>query len=257
MKIKEHTFIVTGGASGLGKSTVELLISLGGNVVILDRDIQGGLILQKEMGDSCLFIECDIVSEQSVLDAIKLIKAKFGNIHGVVNAAGVGWASKIASKKMGPHDLEIFKKVIEINLIGTFNVNRLVAFEMINQNKIDEDGQRGVIINVASVAAYDGQNGQVAYSASKGAVVSMTLVSSRDLANDGIRTVCIAPGSFDTPMMSKANEKVKKGLVEVTPFPKRFGNPNEFAFLVAHIFQNNFLNGTTIRLDGGSRLPML
>ena len=243
MQFKDKTFIVTGGASGLGAATTAALIERGARVVVADikGDAPGG----------AEFVQTDVTNEDSVAAAVELAN-KGGALSGVVNCAGIGVAQKTVSKK-GPHDLGDFSKVIGINLIGTFNVIRLAAAAMA-QNEPGEDGERGVIINTASVAAYDGQIGQSAYSASKGGIVGMTLPIARDLASSGIRVITIAPGLFYTPMMASIPEEAHDSLGKQVPFPSRLGQPEEYADLATHIVSNRMLNGEVIRLDGAIRM---
>jgi len=222
---------------------------------LLDRDEKKGNNIAGELGASALFAKVDVTSDSDIKAAIEAGVKAFGDIHGVVNCAGVGIAVKTMGKTV--HPLQSFQTVIQINLVGTFNVSRLVVERMAKQNPVTPDGERGVIINVASVAAFDGQNGQVAYSASKGGIVGMTLPMSRDLGPFGIRVMTIAPGTFETPLMSAATDPTKKSLISQAVFPKRFGNPIEFAHLCKTIVENSFLNGEVIRLDAGIRMPKL
>jgi NAD(P)-dependent dehydrogenase (short-subunit alcohol dehydrogenase family) len=253
MKIDGSVALVTGGASGLGEATVRTLVAFGGRVAILDRPQSKGAHLARELGAAALFVPADVTSEPEVSEAVKKTVDAFGTIHVNVNCAGVGSAMKTVSKA-GPFPLEIFKMTIEVNLIGTFNVLRLCA-EQMAKNDPQEDGERGVIVNTASVAAFDGQIGQAAYSASKGGIVGMTLPIARDLASLGIRCVTIAPGSFDTPLLALMPEPARQALGAQTPFPQRLGRPEEFAALTREIIQNVMLNGETIRLDGALRMP--
>jgi len=252
MKIEGKTAMVTGGASGLGMATVRNLHSLGANVVIADLSVQNGEAFCAELGSKAAFAETNVTKTETVQAAIDLAVEKFGAIHILVNCAGTGSAMKLVGK-YGPHDLEIFRQIVELNLIGTFDASRLSAFKMQN-NEPDENGERGVIVNCASVAAFEGQMGQVAYAASKAGVVGMTLTIARDMGRSGIRCCTIAPGVFDTPLMALAPEEIKKGIAATVPFPQRLGNPKEFAALAQHIIQNPYLNGETIRLDGGVRM---
>ena len=244
MNIRGNAFLVTGGGSGLGAATTRLLADAGANVVAADL---GG-----ETGDDIRFIETDVTEEESVKSAVSMALEEFGGLHGVINCAGVAIAERVLGRN-GPHSLESFAKVVEVNLIGTFNVVRLAA-EAMRENEPGEDGERGVIVNTASVAAYDGQIGQAAYAASKGGVVSLTLPVARELADSGIRVVAIAPGIFETPMMASLPEKARESLSKQTPFPARLGRPEEYAALVQHIIENEMLNGEVIRLDGAIRL---
>lgn len=253
MDIKNKVAVVTGGASGLGRATVEALAARGAKVMILDRDAQRGEEAAAAIGASVAFTQTDVTDEASVQAVIDATRDAFGAIHLCVNCAGVGSAMKTVGRDNKPHDLGVFNTVVQINLIGTFNVTRLAAAVMA-ENEPGEDNERGLIVNTASVAAFDGQVGQVAYSATKGAVVGMTLPIARDLASLGIRCNTIAPGIFNTPLMNAAPDKVKMPLIEMTQFPKRLGHPEEYAAMVCHMAENRFLNGETIRLDGGIRM---
>ena len=253
-KLSNLVCLVTGGASGLGRATVENFIRNGSKVLICDLPNSQGADLAKELGKSALFHPTDITSEDDVTKAVTLVHTTFGKLNVVVNCAGVGTAIKIYSEKHNrPHSLLEFQKVINTNLIGTFNVIRL-ACSVLALNERNVNGEKGVIINTASVAAFDGQQGQAAYSASKGGIVSMTLPLARDLASMGIRVNTIAPGLFETPLLGKLPEKVKSYLAETVPFPKRLGHPDEFAQLVQAIVENPMLNGECIRLDGALRM---
>ena len=255
MDIQGKVAIVTGGASGLGKATVEAIVKKGGKAVILDIKEEEGKKVAEALGEgNAVFVKTDVTNEDEVKNAIKVAKEKFGGLHIAVNCAGTGIAMKTISKA-GPHDLQSFLFIININLVGTFNVSRLAAYEMSQNDPVTEDGERGVIINTASVAAFDGQIGQVAYSASKGGIVGMTLPMARDLARYGIRVVTIAPGTFDTPLLGLLPDEVKKALAAQIPFPQRLGKPEEYAALALHIIENSMLNGETIRLDGALRMP--
>lgn len=253
MDITNKVVVITGGASGLGQATAEAIVARGGKVMIFDRDVKRAEEVASQLGDNCACVECDVTDESSVAAAIEATKEHFSAIHVCVNCAGVGSAMKTVGRENKPHDLGVFETVVRINLIGSFNVLRLAAAEMAN-NEPGEDNERGLIVNTASVAAFDGQVGQVAYAATKGGVVGMTLPIARDLAGLGIRCNTIAPGIFNTPLMNAAPEKVKMPLIEMTQFPKRLGHPPEFAALVCHMIENSFLNGETIRLDGGIRM---
>ncbi len=252
MDISNKVALITGGASGLGLATAKVLIESGAKVMLLDLNEDNAKEAASSLGDSASYTVANVAEEQSIVDAIAKTKEEFGSIHIVVNCAGIGSASKTVGKN-GAHPLDYFKTVIDINLVGTFNVLRLAAEEMGN-NEPEQDNECGVIINTASVAAFDGQIGQAAYSASKAGVPGMTLPIARDLARMGIRINTIAPGIFDTPMMAMAPDQVRLPLIEMTQFPKRLGLPEEYASLVKHIVENPFLNGETIRLDGGIRM---
>ncbi|KAG5898047.1 hypothetical protein JTB14_001756 [Gonioctena quinquepunctata] len=253
--IKGGVSLVTGGASGLGRATVERLVQQGSRVVLCDLPVSKGNEVAKSLGeDKVIFAPVNVTSEKDVTDALSLTKEKFGRLDNVVNCAGIGVAFKTFNfNKKQPHALEDFTKVLTINTIGTFNVIRL-AVGLIGENEPDNDGGRGVIVNTASVAAFDGQMGQAAYSASKGGIVGMTLPIARDLASQGIRVVTIAPGLFKTPLFDALPEKVVAFLSKSVPFPQRLGHPEEFAKLVQSIIENPMLNGETIRLDGALRM---
>jgi 3-hydroxyacyl-CoA dehydrogenase / 3-hydroxy-2-methylbutyryl-CoA dehydrogenase len=252
MKMSEARAIVTGGASGLGEATVRKIIKQGGKAAILDLSEERGQKLVEELGESAVFVKTDVTSEQDVSNAVSKVIESFGSINTVVNCAGIGIAAKLLSRK-GVHSLDLFSKVISINLIGTFNVIRL-ASEQMTTNEPNELGERGVIINTASVAAFEGQIGQAAYSASKGGVVGMTLPIARELAAYGIRVTTIAPGLFHTPMFDSLPAEARDSLGKMVPFPQRLGYPEEYAQLAESIITNPMLNGETIRLDGGIRM---
>jgi 3-hydroxyacyl-CoA dehydrogenase / 3-hydroxy-2-methylbutyryl-CoA dehydrogenase len=252
MKISESIAIVTGGASGLGEATVRQIIKEGGRAAILDLSDKKGQSLVEELGERSMFVRTDVSSEEEVSHAIQKAVESFGSINTVVNCAGIAIASKLISRK-GIHSIDTFSKVISINLIGTFNVIRLATEQMV-KNEPGELGERGVIINTASVAAFEGQIGQAAYSASKGGVVGMTLPIARELASYGIRVMTIAPGLFHTPMFESLPEEAVESLGKMVPFPKRLGHPDEYAQLVGSILTNPMLNGETIRLDGAIRM---
>ncbi len=252
MKIAEVSAIVTGGASGLGEAVVRGIIAKGGKAAILDIADEKGREIEKELGDSVVYCKTDVTSETDVAVALDTAAKKFGAIHVAVNSAGISSPSKTVGKK-GPMDLALFERIIRINLIGTFNVIRLAAAKMA-ENTPNSEGERGVIINTSSIAAFDGQIGQTAYAASKAGVAGMTLPVARDLSSLGIRNVTVAPGIFDTPMMASMPEEVKRSLGENVPFPPRLGRPDEFSAMVLHIIENTMLNGETIRLDGALRM---
>ncbi len=252
MQIQGRTFLVTGGGSGLGAATARMLVRAGAKVVVADVNPQPGEALVAELGTAALFARTDVTDEAAVTQAIEQGTRKFGPLSGVVQCAGILGAGRVVGKT-GPHELALFKRVIEVNLIGTFNVLRLVAAAM-SGNPPDEEGERGVIVNTASVAAFDGQIGQAAYSASKGGVASLTLPVARELARFGIRVVAIAPGVFETPMMAALPPEAQKSLGAQVPFPPRLGRPAEYALLVRQIIENPMLNGTTLRLDGALRM---
>jgi NAD(P)-dependent dehydrogenase (short-subunit alcohol dehydrogenase family) len=252
MQIKQKTFLITGAGSGLGAASARALAAAGANVVLADLNKAAGEALANELGATACFVETDVASESSAMDAIQTAVTKFGSLHGLVNCAGVAPAEKVVGKE-GPHRLESFAKVININLVGTFNMIRLAAEAML-KNEADEGGERGVIVNTASVAAYEGQLGQAAYAASKGGIVALTLPVARELARSGIRCVTIAPGIMETPMLLGMPPEVQESLGKMVPFPSRMGKPAEFASLVKHIAENAYLNGEVIRLDGAIRM---
>jgi NAD(P)-dependent dehydrogenase (short-subunit alcohol dehydrogenase family) len=256
MQIGNHVFLVTGGASGLGAATARLLAAEGGSVVIADLDRAAGEKLATELGSAARFARTDVTSENDAQAAVDLAREAFGHLHGLVNCAGIAPSEKVVGRD-GPHRLESFAKTININLVGTFNMIRLAA-AAISKEEPGEDGERGVIVNTASIAAFDGQIGQAAYAASKGGVAALTLPIARELARTGIRVVTIAPGIFETPMMSKLTaafpQEQQDALAKSVPFPQRLGRPAEFAALVRHIVENVLLNGETIRLDGALRM---
>jgi len=246
MRVEGKTFLVTGGGSGLGAATARRLAEGGAKSIIL-----ADLAQNEEVAENATFVETDVTDEDSVLAAVAAARDS-GGLHCVVNCAGVGTPGKVVGRD-GPLDLGAFTKVIQVNLIGTFNVIRLAAAAM-QENEPDEEGERGVIVNTASVAAFDGQIGQAAYSASKGGVVSMTLPIARELARSGIRVATIAPGIFETPMLAGLPEEARESLGRQVPFPPRLGRPEEYAALVLHIVENTMLNGEVIRLDGAIRM---
>uniref|UniRef100_A0A8C4R548 3-hydroxyacyl-CoA dehydrogenase type-2 n=1 Tax=Eptatretus burgeri TaxID=7764 RepID=A0A8C4R548_EPTBU len=246
--------LVTGGASGLGRATIERLTQQGARAVLLDVPTSEGEIIAKGIGKDCIWAPADVTSEAEVQRSVSLAQEKFGRLDVVVNCAGIAVAVKTYNfSKKAPHSLEFFQRILQVNTVGTFNVIRLAAGEMA-KNEADADGHRGVIVNTASVAAFDGQVGQAAYSASKGAIVGMTLPIARDLSPQGIRVVTIAPGIFATPMVNSLPDKVRTFLARQVPFPCRLGDPSEFAHLVQSIVENPMLNGEVIRLDGAIRM---
>jgi NAD(P)-dependent dehydrogenase (short-subunit alcohol dehydrogenase family) len=253
MEINGNTFLISGGASGLGGATSRLLAENGANVIIADINKEKGEALASDLGSKARFVETNVSNEESVKNAVGVAVSAFGVLRGAVNCAGIGVAEKTVGKD-GPHSLASFKRIIEVNLIGTFNVIRLAAAQMADQEP-SAGGERGVIINTASIAAFDGQIGQAAYSASKGGIVGMTLPIARDLARSGIRVVTIAPGLFDTPLLAGLSDDIRKALGAQIPFPPRLGAPAEYAALAKHIIENSMLNGEVIRLDGALRMP--
>lgn len=253
MRIDGSGAIVAGGASGLGAATARHLHGAGAHVLIADVDEQRGAALADELGDRAAFRRTDVTDPGSVAAAVQAAAALAGGLRISVCCAGIGTAQRIAGRR-GPHDLEQFQRVIAVNLVGTFNVLRLAANAMLEGEPL-ESGERGVCVNTASIAAFDGQIGQVAYSASKGGIVAMTLPAARDLAVAGIRVCTIAPGTFDTPLLGELSDETRAGLGAAVPFPSRLGRPEEFAALAAHIVANQMLNGEVIRLDGALRMP--
>jgi len=253
--LKNVVGLVTGGASGLGKATVERFVREGAKVALVDLPTSKGAEVVKEIdSDRCIYIPADITKEDDIKNALEEIKSKYKRLDTAVSCAGIGVAFKTFNfNKNAPHSLEDFARVQMVNTIGTFNVIRLSA-GLIGQNEPDADNQRGVVINTASIAAFDGQQGQAAYSASKGAIVGMTLPVARDLASQGIRCVTIAPGLFDTPLLASLPEKVRNFLAKNVPNPSRLGYPDEYAALVEHVVKNKMLNGEVIRLDGALRM---
>src|SRR6185295_3338631 len=252
MKIEGASALVAGGASGLGAATARALHERGASVVIADMNSGKGEALAAELGDNAAFMEANVMEPEPVQAAVDAAADAPGGLRISVCCAGIGWAQRTSSKQ-GPHDLEIFHNVIKVNLIGTFNVLRLACTAM-SGNDPDEGGERGVCVNTASIAAWDGQIGQVAYSASKGGVVGLTLPAARDLASAGIRVVTIAPGLFDTPLLAALPAETRDALGRSIPFPPRLGQPAEYAALAAHIVENRMLNGEVIRLDGALRM---
>jgi NAD(P)-dependent dehydrogenase (short-subunit alcohol dehydrogenase family) len=251
MQIANNVFIVTGGASGLGEATVRRLAAAGGKVVIADVQTDAGTALAKTLGTSARFVQCDVTRDNDAQQTVAAAHA-LGELRGLINCAGIAIGEKTIGKD-GPHALASFTRVITVNLIGSFNMIR-VAADAMSRLAASADGERGVLINTASVAAFDGQIGQVAYAASKGGVVGMTLPVARDLARSGIRCVTIAPGLFATPMLLGMPQEVQDSLAKQVPFPSRLGAPAEYAALACHIIENAMLNGETIRLDGAIRM---
>ncbi len=254
MELTNKGVLVSGGASGLGAACVRLLTRSGAKVVIADLNSEQGEALATELGSSALFVKTNVVEEESTQAAVKAAVDNFGGLHVTINCAGIGIAERVLGKS-GPASLASFTKVINVNLIGTFNVIRLAAAAMA-ENQPNEEGECGVIINTASVAAFDGQIGQAAYSASKGGIVGMTLPIARDLSRNGIRVMTIAPGLFDTPLLGGLPEPARQSLGQQVPFPPRLGKPGEYAALAKHIIENPMLNGEVIRLDGALRMGM-
>jgi 3-hydroxyacyl-CoA dehydrogenase / 3-hydroxy-2-methylbutyryl-CoA dehydrogenase len=245
--------LVAGGASGLGEATARALVERGARVAIADLNEERTVALADELGDAAVGFRCDVTSEADVEGAVAGAVEALGELRFTVSCAGIGWAERTVSKR-GPAQLQPFETVLRVNLIGTFNVLRLGAAAMA-QNEPDEGGERGAVVMTASIAAYDGQIGQTAYSASKGGIVGLTLPAARDLARIGIRVCTIAPGTFDTPLLAALPEEAREALGAQIPFPSRLGQPSEYAALACHIAENAMLNGETIRLDGALRMP--
>ncbi len=253
MKLNNSVALVTGGASGLGEAVVRSIVEKGGKVSILDFDDERGNAVASELGDAVICCKTDVADENTVSAAIDASMAAFGSINTVVNCAGVGTPRKVIDRDGNPIPIDLFNRVVQINLIGTMNVIRLAAVQIL-KNEPDEDGERGVVVNVASVAAFEGQIGQSAYAASKAGVVGMTLPLAREFAAHGVRFNTIAPGIFKTPMVAGLPEKAQAALGQMMPFPKRLGKPEEFAMLVQQIMENPVINGETIRLDAAIRM---
>jgi NAD(P)-dependent dehydrogenase (short-subunit alcohol dehydrogenase family) len=253
MDLNGGVAVVTGGASGLGAATVRRLAAGGARVVVADRDAERAGALSAELGASVHVALCDVTDPDDVAAAVELA-GELGPLRVAVACAGIGWAARTVSRDGVAHDLAAFQRVVGVNLVGTFNLMRLAGAAM-SRTDADAEGERGVIVTTASVAAFDGQIGQVAYSASKGGVAAMTLPVARDLAVVGIRVLCIAPGTFDTPLFAGLDERARAALGEQVPFPSRLGRPDEYADLVDAIVRNRYLNAEVIRLDGGIRMP--
>ena len=253
MRIDGQGALVAGGASGLGAATARALHERGASVVIADLNAEKGEALASELGDRARFVEANVMEPEPVQAAVDAAAGAEGGLRISVCCAGIGWAQRITGKQ-GPHDLEVFHNVLKVNLIGTFNVLRLACAAMAG-NEADGDGERGVCVNTASIAAWDGQIGQVAYAASKGGVVGLTLPAARDMAGRGVRVMTIAPGLFDTPLLAALPEEQREALGAGIPFPSRLGRPEEYAQLACQIVENQMLNGETIRLDGALRMP--
>jgi 3-hydroxyacyl-CoA dehydrogenase / 3-hydroxy-2-methylbutyryl-CoA dehydrogenase len=253
VKIEGASALVAGGASGLGAATARALHERGASVVIADMNAEKGEALASELGENAAFMEANVMEPEPVQAAVDAAADAPGGLRISVCCAGIGWAQRTASKQ-GPHDLEIFHNVIKVNLIGTFNVLRLACAAM-SENEPDDEGGRGICINTASIAAWDGQIGQVAYAASKGGVVGLTLPAARDMAGRGVRVMTIAPGLFDTPLLGALPEEQRQALGAGIPFPQRLGRPEEYGELACHIVENTMLNGEAIRLDGALRMP--
>jgi NAD(P)-dependent dehydrogenase (short-subunit alcohol dehydrogenase family) len=251
MNINGAVSLVTGGASGLGEATVRELVRHGGRVLIVDLNEERGQELAAELGDAAAFAKADVSKAEDVQAAIEQA-ASMGTLRAAINCAGIGIGARTIDRTGAPHDLAAFEKVISVNLVGTFNVLRLGASAM-SKNE-SEDGERGVVINTASIAAFDGQIGQVAYSASKGGIVGLTLPAARDLSKAQVRVVTIAPGTFDTPLLGMLSDEIRAALAATIPHPSRLGRPQEFGALACHIVENSYINGEVIRLDGSLRM---
>lgn len=252
MRLDGRTIIVTGGASGLGGATVEMIVGAGGRAVIVDVNEQAGHAAAARLGDQVRFVKADVASDTDVQRAVDIAVQALGGVHGLVCAAGIAVAERVLPRE-GVQPLEHFTRTITVNLVGTFNAVRLAAAAMAN-NTPNDAGERGIIVTTASVAAFDGQIGQAAYAASKGGIVAMTLPLAREFARMGVRVMTIAPGTFDTPLLAGLPEAARESLAQQVPFPPRLGRPEEYAALVRHIFENEMLNGEVIRLDGAIRM---
>jgi NAD(P)-dependent dehydrogenase (short-subunit alcohol dehydrogenase family) len=252
MQVQGSVFLISGGGSGLGAATARLLAENGARVVLADVNADAGNSVAAEIGDHARFVPTDVTDEAAAQHAVDTARDAFGGLHGVVNCAGIGMAARVIGRD-GPHPLALFTRTISINLIGTFNVIRLAA-ALMQHNQPGPSGERGVIVNTASVAAFDGQIGQAAYSASKGGIVGMTLPIAREFARYGIRVMTIAPGIFETPLLAGLPKEAQESLGKQVPFPARLGQPGEYAALVKHIVENQMLNGEVIRLDGAIRM---
>ncbi|MDD9945287.1 MAG: 3-hydroxyacyl-CoA dehydrogenase [Myxococcales bacterium] len=253
MLIEGNSALVTGGASGLGEATARAIVERGGRVALVDMNADKGQALASELGDAAVFVQADVTSEEDIGAAIEKAE-QLGPLRAAVSCAGIAWATRTVNKDGMAHPLDAFAKIIQVNLIGTFNVMRLCAAAMTKNNPL-ADGERGVVVNTASIAAFDGQIGQAAYAASKAGVAGLTLPAARDLAKAGIRVLAIAPGTFDTPMLALLPEEARQALAAGIPFPQRLGAPADFAKLAVHLIENGYLNGETIRLDGALRMP--
>ena len=261
MHIEDKSFLVTGGASGLGEAVVRAIIAQGGKVVIADLNESAGQVLVGELGDSARFIRCDVTSSEEVQAAVEMAEKAFGGLKGSINCAGIAVVQKLLDRDNNPADLDAFSRGVNINLVGSFNVARLVAASIASRVAAEKESSnteknidQGIIINTASIAAFDGQVGQASYASSKAGVVGLTLPLARELSRHGIRVMTIAPGVFATPMMNAIPEKAREQLEAGVPYPKRLGEPSEFAKLVLHIIDNSYLNGEVIRLDGAIRM---
>ncbi|WP_299185169.1 SDR family NAD(P)-dependent oxidoreductase [uncultured Psychrobacter sp.] len=262
MQIQQHSFLVTGGASGLGESVVRAIVAQGGKAVIADLNESVGQALVDELGENVRFVRCDVTSGEEVKAAVDMAEKEFGGLQGSINCAGIAVVQKLLDRENNPADLDAFSRGVNINLVGSFNVARLVAASIAKrmannsdtESAAEKNADNGVIVNTASIAAFDGQVGQASYASSKAGVVGLTLPLARELARHGIRVMTIAPGVFATPMMDTIPEKAREQLEAGVPYPKRLGAPDEFAKLVLHIIDNAYLNGEVIRLDGAIRM---
>ncbi len=252
MEIAGKSFLITGGASGLGAATARMMVERGGSVVLADMNIAAGEAYAATLGGRAVFVCTDVTQEIDGTRAVETAVERFGALHGLVNCAGVAPSERVVGRS-GPHALESFVRAVSINLVGTFNMLRLAAAAMM-RNEPDAEGERGVVVNTASIAAFEGQIGQAAYAASKAGVVGLTLPAARELARSGVRVVTIAPGIFMTPMMAGFSDEVQTSLAQSVPFPARLGRPEEFAAMVVTIFESPYLNGEVIRLDGALRM---
>lgn len=252
MKIENGVFVVTGGGSGLGAATARMLVDAGGRVVLADVNREAGEQIAGELGAAAVFVTTDVTDEASAKAAIDRAASGFGGLHGLINCAGVAPAEKVVGRE-APHRLESFSRIVGVNLVGSFNMMRLAA-DVMSRAQPDAEGERGVIVSTASVAAFDGQVGQAAYAASKAGIVGLTLPVARELARFGIRVMTIAPGIMETPMLMGMPQEVQDSLGKMVPFPSRLGRPAEYAALVRHIIENTYLNGEVIRLDGAIRM---
>lgn len=252
MKIENKVFVVTGASSGLGAATTQMLLAQGGKVAMVDMNREAGEALAQKLGENAVFAQADVADEAQAQAAIELATQRLGAVRGLINCAGVAPGERIVGRN-GPHKLESFARTVQINLIGSFNMLRLAAAAM-SEQEADEDGERGVVINTASVAAYDGQIGQAGYAASKAGIVGLTLPAARELARSAIRVMTIAPGIMETPMLMGMPQEVQDSLGQMVPFPSRLGKPAEYAALARHIIENSYLNGEVIRLDGSIRM---
>jgi len=254
MQVEDRVFLVTGGSSGLGAAVARELAAAGARILILDVEPRAGDAMAAELGASARFVAGDVTSEDDARRAVEAAVQGLGGLHGLINCAGIAPSEKVVGRD-GPHRLELFARIVAVNLVGTFNLTNLAANAMAKAVPQGEDGERGVIVNTASIAAFDGQIAQAAYAASKAGVAGMTLPLARELARFGIRVVTVAPGVFETPMMAALPEQVRDALGRSVPFPPRLGRPAEFARLVRHVIENPMLNGEVIRIDGALRMP--